>query len=67
MGIAQTLAARIMEMNGKIVGYQEEIRKWVQRGEDAIKSHDLSFFDSMLGEMQKLVVDGRAAVKKEEG
>ncbi len=66
LGIAQTLAARIMDMNSKIVAYQGEIGKWVQQGEDAIKSQDLSPFTAMLREMQKLLHESKPEAKAED-
>lgn len=65
LAIAQTLAARIMDMNSKIVGYQCEIERWVQQGEDAIKSQDLTQFTSMLREMQKLLHEAKPEANSE--
>jgi len=58
LAIAQTLASRIMDVNQKIVSYQEDLKKWVARGEEAIKTQDIGIFNAMLDDMQKLLIEG---------
>lgn len=60
LGIAQTLASRIMEMNDKLVTYQKEVENWIQLGKDAIRSQDLTPVREALEEMQKLLLEGRS-------
>ncbi|MBD3321399.1 MAG: cyclic nucleotide-binding domain-containing protein [Chitinivibrionales bacterium] len=57
LGIAQALAARIMEMNDKIIYYQNEVENWVKLGEEALKMKDLGPIREALSDMQRLLLD----------
>ncbi|MBD3345338.1 MAG: cyclic nucleotide-binding domain-containing protein [Chitinivibrionales bacterium] len=60
VSIGQALAARIMEMNDKIIHYQGEVENWVKLGEEALKMKELGPIKEALSDMQRLLHEVKA-------